>query len=63
MCEITKERVFEATATVIDPEVGFNLREMGLIYDTKIEDNCDITVIMTLSTRGTRWGDTSALRA
>ena len=52
MCEITKERVFEATATVIDPEVGFNLREMGLIYDAKIEDNCNITVIMTLSTRG-----------
>jgi metal-sulfur cluster biosynthetic enzyme len=52
MCEITKERVFEATATVIDPEVGFNLFEMGLIYDAKIFDNCNIKVIMTLSTRG-----------
>ena len=52
MCEITKEQVFEATATVIDPEVGFNLFEMGLIYDAEISYNCNTKVIMTLSTRG-----------
>ncbi|SFV61625.1 probably aromatic ring hydroxylating enzyme, evidenced by COGnitor; PaaD-like protein (DUF59) involved in Fe-S cluster assembly [hydrothermal vent metagenome] len=52
MCEITKEQVFEATATVIDPEVGFNLYEMGLIYDAIIEENCNVKVVMTLSTRG-----------
>ena len=52
MCEITKEQVFKATATVIDPEVGFNLFEMGLIYDAEIFDSCNIKVIMTLSTRG-----------
>ena len=52
MCEITKERVYEAISTVIDPEVGFNLVEMGLIYDAIIDDNCNIKVVMTLSTRG-----------
>ena len=36
MCTITKENVFDAIATVIDPEVGFNLVEMGLIYDALI---------------------------
>jgi len=51
MCEITKEKVFEAVSTVIDPEVGFNLVEMGLIYDAVIEESCNIQVIMTLSTR------------
>jgi len=51
MCEITKEQVFEAVSTVIDPEVGFNLVEMGLIYDAIIDDECNIKVIMTLSTR------------
>jgi len=51
MCSITKERVFEAVSTVIDPEVGFNLVEMGLIYDAIIEESCNIQVIMTLSTR------------
>jgi metal-sulfur cluster biosynthetic enzyme len=52
MCEITKEQVFEAVSTVIDPEVGFNLVEMGLIYDAIVEESCNIKVIMTLSTRG-----------
>ncbi len=51
MCSITKERVFEAVSTVIDPEVGFNLVEMGLIYDAIIEESCNIQVVMTLSTR------------
>ncbi len=51
MCAITKEQVFEAVSTVIDPEVGFNLVEMGLIYDAIVEESCNIQVIMTLSTR------------
>ncbi len=51
MCTITKEQVFEAVSTVIDPEVGFNLVEMGLIYDAIVEESCNIQVIMTLSTR------------
>ncbi len=53
MCSISKENVFDAIATVIDPEVGFNLVEMGLIYDAIInEETCDVQVIMTLSTQG-----------
>lgn len=52
MCKITKEDVFQAISTVIDPEVGFNLVEMGLIYDAVIEESCNIMVVMTLSTRG-----------
>jgi len=52
MCNITKEKVFEAISTVIDPEVGFNLVEMGLIYDAIIDEECNIHVIMTLSTQG-----------
>ena len=52
MCSITKEQVFAAVSTVIDPEVGFNLVEMGLIYDAIVEESCNIKVVMTLSTRG-----------
>ncbi|SFV50095.1 probably aromatic ring hydroxylating enzyme, evidenced by COGnitor; PaaD-like protein (DUF59) involved in Fe-S cluster assembly [hydrothermal vent metagenome] len=52
MCDITKERVFDAVSTVIDPEVGFNLVEMGLIYDAIIDESCNVQVVMTLSTRG-----------
>jgi metal-sulfur cluster biosynthetic enzyme len=52
MCDITKEMVFDAISTVIDPEVGFNLVEMGLIYDAIIDDECNVHVVMTLSTKG-----------
>jgi metal-sulfur cluster biosynthetic enzyme len=52
VCSVTKEQVFDAIRNVIDPEVGFNLVEMGLIYDAIIDDNCSVKVVMTLSTRG-----------
>ncbi len=52
MCNITKEEVFDAIAHVIDPEVGYNLVELGLIYDAIIDDECNVKVVMTLSTRG-----------
>ena len=52
MCNITKEIAFEAISTVIDTEVGFNLVEMGLIYDAIVDDACNVHVVMTLSTQG-----------
>ncbi|WP_456458992.1 metal-sulfur cluster assembly factor [Nitratifractor sp.] len=52
MCDITKEQVYDAISNVIDPEVGFNLVEMGLIYDAIIDEDCNVKVVMTLSTRG-----------
>jgi metal-sulfur cluster biosynthetic enzyme len=51
MCNITKEQVYDELSKIIDPEVGFNLVEMGLIYDVEIKDNCDVKVTMTLSTK------------
>ncbi len=52
MATVTKDQVYEAIKTVIDPEVGFNLVDMGLIYDVEIDENNDVHVKMTLSTRG-----------
>ena len=46
----TKEDIYEAISTVIDPEVGFNLVELGLIYDVEIKDDQSVLVTMTLST-------------
>jgi len=49
---VTKEDVFKAVSTVIDPEIGFNLVELGLVYDAIIEDDGKkVKVVMTLSTR------------
>jgi len=47
----TKEEIFRAISTVIDPEVGFNLVEMGLIYDAVSDDEGNVKVTMTLSTK------------
>jgi metal-sulfur cluster biosynthetic enzyme len=46
----TDDELFVAISTVIDPEVGFNLVEMGLIYGVKIDDNGKCDIDMTLST-------------
>jgi metal-sulfur cluster biosynthetic enzyme len=47
----TKEELFLAISTVLDPEVGFNLVEMGLIYDAVCDDDGNVKVTMTLSTK------------
>ncbi|MDT8337561.1 MAG: metal-sulfur cluster assembly factor [Sulfurimonas sp.] len=47
----TKEELFLAISTVIDPEVGFNLVEMGLIYDASCDEDGNAYVKMTLSTK------------
>jgi len=46
----TKDDIYDAISTVIDPEVGFNLVELGLIYDVEIKDDNTVLVTMTLST-------------
>jgi len=51
MCSVTKEQIYDAISTVIDPEVGFNLVELGLIYDVIIDESCNVKVVMTLSTK------------
>ena len=47
----SKEELFLAISTVIDPEVGFNLVEMGLIYDAVCDADGNVKVTMTLSTK------------
>jgi len=47
----SKEEIFKAVSTVNDPEVGFNLVEMGLIYDASCNEDMEVKVIMTLSTK------------
>jgi len=49
---VTKDDIFKAISTVIDPEVGFNLVEMGLIYDAEYNPQTKhVQVTMTLSTK------------
>jgi len=47
----SKDEIFKAVSTVIDPEVGFNLVAMGLIYDAVCNEKMEVKVTMTLSTK------------
>ena len=45
-----KDKIYAEISRVIDPEIGFDLVSLGLIYDVKVDgDRAKIT--MTLSTR------------
>ena len=47
----SKDEIFKAVSTVIDPEVGFDLVSMGLIYDATCDNKGHVKVTMTLSTK------------
>jgi metal-sulfur cluster biosynthetic enzyme len=66
MNTITEEVVLETLRQVIDPELGCNIVDLGLIYDVSIE-GAKVRVVMTLTTPGCpmhesiRWGARTAL--
>ena len=35
---VTEESVYEAIKEIIDPEIGINIVDMGLIYEVDIDD-------------------------
>lgn len=47
-----KENIMGALENVIDPELGIDIVNMGLIYGVDLDDNGLCTVTMTLTTMG-----------
>ncbi|MFL5819709.1 MAG: metal-sulfur cluster assembly factor [Solirubrobacteraceae bacterium] len=47
----TIEQVTEALANVIDPELGLDFVELGLVYDIEIEDGT-VAITFTLTSPG-----------
>lgn len=45
-------RIREALAIVIDPELGKNVVEMGLIYAIECDSDGEVAIAMTTTTRG-----------
>lgn len=46
------EQVREALKLVIDPELGQNVVDLGMIYDVSVTDGCVASISMTTTTRG-----------
>ena len=51
MIEITEDVVKESLKDVIDPELGYNIVDLGLIYGVTIQ-NTQVEVIMSMTTPG-----------
>ena len=49
---ITEEVIYAAIKAVIDPGLGINIVDVGLIYSVDIEEDGRITITMTLTTPG-----------
>lgn len=52
MDEDLKESIYGALEQVIDPEIGIDIVNLGLVYDADIDDNGKVTVTMTLTAMG-----------
>jgi metal-sulfur cluster biosynthetic enzyme len=48
----TPEDVREGLKNVYDPEIGINIVDLGLVYDTDVAESGDVLVTMTLTSLG-----------
>ena len=48
---VTEEQVYGTLRKVLDPELGINIVDLGLVYDVQIQGG-EVAVRMTLTTRG-----------
>lgn len=52
MDEELKESIYGALEQVIDPEIGIDIVNLGLVYDIDIDEAGKVTVTMTLTAMG-----------
>lgn len=47
---VTEDVVIEALREVYDPELHYNIYDLGLVYDITIKDEKSVHILMTLTT-------------
>ena len=52
MESITKEQVLEELECVMDPELGVDIVNLGLVYDVTFENSQHVKVTMTMTSMG-----------
>ena len=56
--EITlADKVRRNLRRVIDPEIGINIVDLGLIYDVDVNEENDVQLLMTLTAPNCPYGD------
>jgi metal-sulfur cluster biosynthetic enzyme len=48
---VTEEQIYNTLRKLLDPELGVNIVDLGLVYDVQIQDG-KVAIRMTLTTRG-----------
>ena len=43
------DKVIEVICEIYDPEIPVNIYALGLIYDVQVSEDCDVKIIMTLT--------------
>jgi metal-sulfur cluster biosynthetic enzyme len=59
MAEPTSSEILDALREVVDPEVGINIVDLGLVYATAARDG-DVRVVMTMTTAACPLGESMA---
>ncbi len=52
MAMATEEEIRESLRQIVDPEIGINIVDLGLIYETSIDANGLVAITMTLTSPG-----------
>jgi metal-sulfur cluster biosynthetic enzyme len=48
----SEEQILEALKSVVDPELGINIVDLGLVYEVDVDPKGDVDIQYTLTTMG-----------